>query len=114
MVIFVITFVLIFFINIIKKYLDNGLNDSSTSNDSSHPLFPECRVELRHVNRGIVNPALDTESERPTSARSTYSNFHGARGRPRQVSTHSTFFAPSEQPPPAYRSNASVNSETVI
>lgn len=96
------------------KFLDNGLNDSSTSNDSSHPLFPECRVELRHVNRGIVNPALDTESERPTSARSTYSNFHGARGRPRQVSTHSTFFAPSDQPPPAYRSNASVNSETVI
>jgi hypothetical protein len=28
-------------------FLDNGLNDSSTSNDSSHPLFPECRVELR-------------------------------------------------------------------
>lgn len=97
-----------------QQYSNNGLNDSSTSNDSSHPLFPECRVELRHVNRGIVNPALDTESERPTSARSTYSNFHGARGRPRQVSTHSTFFAPSEQPPPAYRSNASVNSETVI
>ncbi|XP_050521938.1 sodium/potassium-transporting ATPase subunit beta-1-interacting protein [Daktulosphaira vitifoliae] len=98
-----------------QQYSNSGLNDSSTSNDSNHPLFPECRVELRNVNRGFINPALDTESERPTSARSTYSNFHGARGKPRLIPpTHSTFFAPSEQPPPAYRSNISVNSETVI
>ncbi|KAL1464720.1 hypothetical protein WDU94_004344 [Cyamophila willieti] len=110
-----------------QQAINTALNDSSTSTDSfRHPysssqatlLYPGAPpAGLGHPNPGYLSV------ERPPSARSSYSNYHGTRafsysggggGVAPQVPTNhrrSTFLSNG---PPAYHSQTSVNSETVI
>ena len=115
------------------------LNDSSTSNDSYRMPFTSSRSqllsasdlmnnaatnEIGHINPNFVsNVSLD----RPPSARSSYSNYHGVRTvafnkqatpqvpsnsiRRSSRSAYSTFL---NDGPPAYEIQGAVNSETVI
>ncbi|XP_065216577.1 uncharacterized protein NKAIN [Planococcus citri] len=114
------------------------LNDSSTSNDSCRvPPFTSSQSQLLSAaelqntaaEMGHVNPnfASNTSLDRPPSARSSYSNYHGVRTlafnkqatpqvpsnscRRGTRSAYSTFF---NDGPPAYEIQGVVNSETVI
>lgn len=113
------------------------LNDSSTSNDSYRPPFTTSQsqllsaAELMNSNKvGHVNPNFtsSTSLDRPPSARSSYSNYHGVRTlaynnkqaaaqvpsnsiRRNSRPAYSTFF---NDGPPAYEIQGVVNSETVI
>lgn len=125
-----------------KKYpnyvIFSVLNDSSTSNDSCRvPPFTSSQSQLLSAadlqnaaaEIGHVNPnfASNTSLDRPPSARSSYSNYHGVRTlafnkqatpqvpsnscRRGTRSAYSTFF---NDGPPAYEIQGVVNSETVI
>lgn len=111
------------------------LNDSSTSNDSCKILFTSSRPQmsgsklLTNHKMGHVNPNFvsSTSLDRPPSARSSYSNYHGVRtlahckqATPQVPSntyeinsrpTYSTFF---NDGPPAYEMHGVTNSETII
>lgn len=110
--------------------VSTALNDSSTSADSFRHPYSTSQATLLYgagpscpdTPLGTPNPAYLTV-ERPPSARSSYSNYHGARAGftytggavGPQVPTNqrrSTFL--SNGPPAYYRSQNSVNSETVI
>ncbi|KAK7576298.1 hypothetical protein V9T40_012584 [Parthenolecanium corni] len=132
--------------NPISKYLEQQqqysfqqriLNDSSTSNDSYRPPLTSSQsqllsaAELINSNKvGHVNPNFtsSTSLDRPPSARSSYSNYHGVRTlaynnkqaaaqvpsnsiRRNSRPAYSTFF---NDGPPAYEIQGVVNSETVI
>ncbi|KAI5754849.1 hypothetical protein M8J77_012053 [Diaphorina citri] len=109
-----------------QQAINTALNDSSTSADSfRHPYSSSQSTLLYpgapHPTLGHPNPGY-LSVERPPSARSSYSNYHGTRafsysgagGVGPQVPTNqrrSTFLSNG---PPAYHSQCSVNSETVI
>lgn len=114
------------------------LNDSSTSNESGRLPFVSSRSQLlsaselmnnANADMGHINPNFvsNTSLDRPPSARSSYSNYHGVRTlafnkqatpqvptnsyRRNSKSAYSTFLSDG---PPAYEIQGAVNSETVI
>ncbi|KAI5753921.1 hypothetical protein M8J77_004344 [Diaphorina citri] len=109
-----------------QQAINTALNDSSTSADSFRHPYSSSQCTLLypgapHPTLGHPNPGY-LSVERPPSARSSYSNYHGTRafsysgagGVGPQVPTNqrrSTFLSNG---PPAYHSQCSVNSETVI
>lgn len=123
-----------------------ALNDSSTSNDSAGrvPYLPHQKQFLSTSN--LLEPACSTSTighsnpnfssntslDRPPSARSSYSNYHGIRTFSytnnqataqvpinNGITTRRSFRPPSTSSflnsgPPAYEIQGCVNSETVI
>lgn len=115
------------------------LNDSSTSNDSYRMSFTSSRSQLLNASDLMNNVAIsevghsnpnfvsNVSLDRPPSARSSYSNYHGVRTlafnkqatpqvpsnsiRRNTRSAYSTFL---NDGPPAYEIQGAVNSETVI
>lgn len=123
---------------IIFLYLFSVLNDSSTSNESGRQLMNNPGFDPRYTSsqselllsserldvasRGHTNPIYPVE--RPPSARSSYSNYHGTRpfsysgqatGQvPVANSYRRSYMQGMQGGPPAYHLHGAVDSETVI